>query len=81
MDGVPSYQSSLRKRISRTMRLLPDQGVWRGWMLFCGRYGTSGAVCLISATQSSPWRNVSYGKHNLAEPDRLYWKPEPERSE
>ncbi len=28
---------------------------------------------LVSPKQRATWKNVSYGEHNLAEPDELYW--------
>jgi len=33
---------------------------------------------MVSPEMRATWKNVSYGKHNLAEPDKLYWKPKPQ---
>jgi len=35
----------------------------------------------VSSEQKAAWKNVSYGEHNLAEPDKLYWDPETEASQ
>jgi len=31
---------------------------------------------MVSSEQRATWKNVFYGEHNLAEPEKLYWKPE-----
>ena len=36
---------------------------------------------MVSPEQRATWKNVSYGEHNLAEPDKLYWDPKEEGSQ
>jgi len=36
---------------------------------------------MVSPETRATWRNVSYGKNNLAEPDKLYWIPKPEEKQ
>ncbi len=35
---------------------------------------------MVSPEQRATWKNISYGKHNLAGPDKLYWDIESEDS-
>jgi hypothetical protein len=30
---------------------------------------------MVSPEQRATWKNVFYGEHNLAEPEKLYWEP------
>ena len=32
---------------------------------------------MATPAQRAAWKNVFYGKHNLAEPDELYYQPKP----
>ena len=69
--------------------------LWGGWdsppgivLCFAGKTEFNGVVfdsCYEGGIMASPktrasWKNVSYGKGNLAEPDKLYWNPKTEGS-
>jgi hypothetical protein len=32
---------------------------------------------MVSPEQRAAWKNISYGEHNLAEPDKLFYDLEP----